>query len=104
PWTALHPSSEDNFSQADDNAVVLYGNFTGTRVLLLSQLGGSGQNLLLERSPDLRADILVTGIPLKTEPVCDALLDLVRPKVIIVTDSEFPVAQRASPKLCERLS
>ena len=104
PWTTLHPSLQDQFSQADDNAVVLYGNFTGARVLLLSQLGGSGQNLLLERSADLRADIVVTGIPLKTEPVCDALLDLVRPKVIIVTDSEFPVAQRASPKLCERLS
>jgi len=103
-WIVLHPSAEDHFAQADDNAVVLHGNFYGIRVLLLSQVGRLGQNALLQRSPDLRADILVTGIPLKTEPIGDELLDLVRPRVIIVTDSEFPVTARASPKLCDRLN
>jgi competence protein ComEC len=104
PWTVLHPSAEDHFSQADDNALVLHANLRGTRVLLLSDLGRPGQNALLERNPNLRADIVVAGMPVKTEPLCDELLDVIQPRAIIVTDSEFPASQRASQKLWERLS
>jgi competence protein ComEC len=103
PWLVLHPASDDNFSQADDGALVLLGKFHGTRVLLLSDLGRRGQELLLNRSNDLRADIVVTGLPVQTEPISDALLDAVQPKVIIVTDSEFPATERAKPALRERI-
>ena len=103
PWTVLHPEPTDRFSQADDNALVLAGTFGGTRVLLLSDLGHPGQNALLERMPDLRADIVVTGLPTKTEAVSDALLDTIQPRLIIISDSEFPVSERASPQLRERL-
>ncbi len=104
PWTLLHPDPEDHFAQADDNAVVLAGNFFGTRVLLLSDLGRPGQNALLERAPDLKADIVVTGIPSGSEPLGDALLATIQPRVIIVADSEFPAGARASEKLRERLA
>jgi competence protein ComEC len=104
PWTVLHPNSTDHFPQADDGAVVLFGTFGKTRVVLLSDLGRPGQNALLDRNPELKADIVVTGLPVKTEPICDALLDQIQPRVVIVSDSEFPVSERASAKLCERLA
>jgi competence protein ComEC len=103
PWEVLHPQPDDRFSQADDNCVVLSGTVRGTRVLLLSDLGRRGQDALLERTSDLRADVLVTGLPVQNEAVCDAFLDAVQPRVIVVADSEFPVSERASPKLRERL-
>jgi competence protein ComEC len=104
PWTVLHPAPKDKFSQADDNSVVLLGSFGGTRVLLLSDLGQPGQAALLERMPELRADIVVTGLPAASEPVGDAFLDVVRPRLIIVGDSEFPAVERASEKLRDRLA
>ncbi len=102
-WTVLHPDRADHFAQADDNALVLFGNFEGTRVLLLSDLGKTGQDTLRERVRDLKADIVVGGMPQQGEPLESALLDAIRPRLIVVTDSEFPVTRRAGAALCERL-
>jgi ComEC/Rec2-related protein len=103
PWSVLHPAADDNFSQADDGALVLLGTFHATKVLLLSDLGRRGQEILLSRSNDLRADIVVTGLPVQTEPISDALLDAIQSKVILVADSEFPATERAKPTLRERI-
>jgi len=103
-WTVLHPEPGDRFSQADDAALVLSAVIGGKRVLLLSDLGRPGQDALLQRTSDLRADIVVTGLPVQHEAVCDALLDAIQPRVIVVADSEFPAVERASPKLHERLA
>jgi competence protein ComEC len=103
-WTVLHPDPDDRFPQADDNALVLYAVIGSQRVLLLSDLGRPGQDALLQRTPDLRADIVVTGLPVQSEALGDALLDTVQPRLIIVADSDFPAAERASPKLRERLA
>jgi competence protein ComEC len=102
-WSVLHPESTDRFGQADDNALVLRAQFFGTRVLLLSDLGRLGQNALLERAPDLRAEIVVTGLPTATESLRDELLNAIQPRVIVVADSEYPAAERASPALKKRL-
>jgi competence protein ComEC len=103
-WTALHPSSEDHFSQGEDNAMALLGQFGPTRVLLLSDLGRSGQSALLQRHPDLKTDILVCGLPSHSEPLSDALLTQLHPQLIIITDAEFPASARAPSKLRDRLS
>jgi competence protein ComEC len=104
PWTVLHPEATDRFPQADDNALVLFGQIQGVRVLLLSDLGQPGQDALLERTPALKADIVVTGLPVKNEALSDRFLDVVQPELIIVADSDYPVWERASSKLCERLA
>jgi competence protein ComEC len=104
PWALLHPAATDQFPQGDDGAVVRLGEFHGVRILLLSDLGRNGQNLLLDRTNNLRADIVVSGIPTQTDPLCDALLDAVRPRVIIVADSDLPATARASEQLKERLA
>ena len=94
----------DRFPQADDNALVLMGKFGAARVLLVSDLGRPGQNALLERTNDLHAEIVVTGIPLASEALGDSFLDEVKPQVIIVADSEYPSVERARPELRERLA
>ena len=103
-WTILHPEAGDRFPQADDNALVLIGELQGVRVLLLSALGRPGQNALLGRGEDLRADIVVTGLPVATEAIGEDLLEAVQPRVIIVADSEYPASARASPRLRQRLA
>ncbi len=104
PWRVLHPTPTDDATQADDGALVIAGEFNGTRILLLSDLGRIGQNLLFDRTPDLRADIVVTGIPTQSEPIGDALLDAIHPRVIIVADPEVPATERAKDQLQERLA
>lgn len=102
-WTVLHPSAANHFTRADDSALVLRAEFRGTRILLLSDLGRAGQDALLDRNADLRADIVVAGLPDQNEPLAEALLDAIHPRLIILSDSEFPASRRASRALCERL-
>ena len=87
----------------DNAALVLRGNFNGARVLLLSDLGRRGQSALLSHTNDLRAEVVIAGLTGDGEPLCDALLDAVQPKIIVVADSEFPATRRASRELKERL-
>ncbi len=102
-WQVLHPDPNSAATRADDNALVLLGNFYGTRILLLSDLSREGQSMLLSRTNDLHADIVVAGLPEKDEPLCDALLAAIHPKVIIIADSENPANRRAGKALIQRL-
>jgi competence protein ComEC len=102
-WRVLHPDATSDFPRADDSALVLLGIFHGTRILLLSDLGRAGQDALLARTNDLSADIVIAGLPKEGEPLCDALIDAIHPKVIVIADSEFPAAQRAGRALKDRL-
>ena len=102
-WSVLHPEAGDQFPVADDKTIVLARIVDGKRVLLLSDLGRPGQEALLTRGLDLRADILIAGLPEKPEALCDGLLDAIEPRLIVVCDSEFPSSARAGPALRERL-
>jgi beta-lactamase superfamily II metal-dependent hydrolase len=102
-WTVLYPAVTNVFPHAEDNALVLRGEFSGTRILLLSSLGRLGQEALLERNADLRADIVVAGLPEENEPLKDSLLEAIHPKLIVIADSEAPAKLRASRALRERL-
>jgi competence protein ComEC len=103
-WTVLHPDPGDKFSSADDAALVLHAEFFGSSVLLLSDLGRAGQETLLSRHPELRADLVVTGLPSQREPLGPGLLHALQPKAIIITDAEFPATERAPARLRERLA
>jgi competence protein ComEC len=103
-WRILYPEADRHLPKADDNALVMLGVFGTTRVLLLSDLGPAGQRALLDDTQDMRADIVVSGLPTNGEPLSDAMLDAIQPRVIVVTDAEFPARERAKPKLRERLN
>lgn len=102
-WKVLNPAEPNLFRHRDDNALVLQGKFLGTRILLLSSLGISGQEALLEHSADLRADIVVADLPEQSEPLKEALLSAIRPSLIVISDSESPANHRASRALRGRL-
>jgi len=104
PWQVLHPQAGDRFRSGDDNAIVLLGEFAGVRVLMLSDLGRLGQRALLERHPDLRADIVVTGIPAREEPLMADLLAALAPQAVIVTCTTQPASEQAAIGLRERLA
>jgi len=103
PWTVLHPDSLDRFAAANDNAIVALGTFDGVRVLLVSNLGRAGQNAVFNRHPELRADIVVAGLPAQGEPLATEWLAVLQPKLIVIADSEVPAARRATPALAARL-
>lgn len=103
-WQVLFPVVTNGLSKADDAALVLRGNFHGTRILLLDDLSRSGQSDLLSSTSDLRADIVITGLPTEGEPLSDALIAAIQPAVIVIADSEFPATRRASRALHERLA
>ena len=103
PWTALHPGLDDQFSQADDNAIVLKGELGPTRILLGSDLARNGQRSLLSRTNDLVADIVLSGLPRQDEPLSTEMLSVINPKLVLIADAESPATERASPKLQRRL-
>jgi len=103
-WAVLHPGPLDQFTQADDNAVVLWREFHGHSMLLLPVLGRDGQEALMRRHPDLRAECVVAGLPARDEPLCEPLLDLLRPRLIVIADAGFPATRRAPPQLRQRLA
>jgi len=103
-WTVLHPAMEDQFPDADDNALVLRAEFHGVRILFCSDLGRPGQRALLERETDVRSEVVIAGIPARGEPLSDALLDVARPRVLVVSASEVPAQERATQALRERLA
>jgi competence protein ComEC len=103
-WSVLHPDRSIRFDAADDNALVFWREINGHSILLLSTLGRSGQDSLVEKNPNLRADIVVAGLPATDEPLSEPLLHLIQPKLIIMIDSELPATRRASAKLRQRLA
>jgi ComEC/Rec2-related protein len=102
-WQVLLPAAVTNLAKADDEPLVLRGDFCGTKILLLSDLSRVGQDELLARTNDLSADIVIAGLPVEGEPLCGALLDAIQPRVIVIADSEFPAPRRAGRALRERL-
>jgi competence protein ComEC len=102
-WQPLHPAADDNFPHADDETLVLRGDIQGTKVLILSNLGRSGQSALLARTNDLSADIVITGLPDGGEPLNDELINASHPKLIIINDSESPIIHHNRAQLHDRL-
>jgi len=103
PWKILHPTREEDFPSSTDDVLALIGEFHGVRVLLISDLGPSGQQALLSRRDDLKADVVVTSISDRGQTLGPGLLRATAPRVIVVHDSQFPIAERASKKLLARL-
>ncbi len=103
-WEVLFPLTATKYAKADDSPLVLRGDFHGIRILLLSDLSRSGQSELLENASDLRSDIVIAGLPTQGEPLCNVLIDAIKPRVIVIADSLQPATRRASRTLQTRLA
>ena len=104
PWEVLHPHGSEDQSRNIDDAVVLRAEFHGVRVLLLSDLGELGQESLVTRVKNLRADLVVASVPNHGEPIQPWLLEAIRPRVVLLHDSWLPLDERAPDNLKARLS
>lgn len=102
-WKVLHPDPGEKAARADDKCLVLLGTIEGTRVLILSDLGHLGQRALVRAFPDLRADVVLAGMPGAEEPLEEELLGQLRPKVIVLGTSGYPGHEKGSRGLRERL-
>ena len=103
-WTVLHPErGERGFARADDNAVVMKKRIGAWTFLHLSELGEAGQKKLVESGADLRADVVIAGMPEQGEPLTEELLELIRPRVIVLGTAEYPYTAQGKPELRERL-
>jgi competence protein ComEC len=100
----LHPARADAFALADDNALVFQAELEGWRILLLSDLGRRGQRQMLEREPNLRADVVIASIPAHAQPLEAPLLDVIQPRVIILSAGDFPASEMPTRKLLARLN
>jgi ComEC/Rec2-related protein len=103
-WQVLYPAATGHFARADDDSLVLKGDLHGLKILMLSNLGRDGQAALLNQTNDLRADVVVAGLPTQSEPLDNALLARIQPEAIVVADSEFPATRRAPAGLRDRLA
>jgi len=101
----LYPPADLKANRADDGAMVLRVELPRCVVLLLSDLSLAGQRGLLEVASreQLRADVAVVGLPDNSEPLIPDLLEVVKPRLIIVADDERPPVRRAPEALLERL-
>ena len=103
PWRVRHPAEGDKYGRADDGCLVLEVEEAETQVLLLADLGRLGQEAMLQRYPELRADVVVTGLPANDEPLGVNLLAQLQPRLVIVADTELPATARAKAAVRARL-
>lgn len=104
PWTVVYPGpGGGHFARADDNSMVLKGQFDGLQVLVVPDLGSAGQTALLEMGADLGSDIVIASPPLGAEPLQEELLQAIRPAVIILCDGEAEGREAAKEHLKKRL-
>jgi competence protein ComEC len=102
-WEVLHPEKGRGFPRADDNSVVLRRLIQGWTVLHISDLGAQGQKQLLESGADLRADIVISGMPEAGEPLGAELLDAILARTIILGTTKYPYTAGGTPELRTRL-
>ena len=87
-WNVLHPAANEDFSRADDESLVLSRRFAGRTVALLSELGRFGQAALLNRGGELKSDVVFAGVPTDGEFLRPALIEALRPKVLVLAGND----------------
>jgi competence protein ComEC len=103
PWRVLHPAVTNVFGRADDKALVMLGEWQGTRVLICPDLGPRGQSALLSSGVDLRADIVITSPSTEGALLPGLMLERVQPQVVILSESRGAFAGDKERALMRRL-
>lgn len=83
-WKVLHPPAGDRSSRADDKPLVLHHQFGASSILLLSDLSAKGRAALLNTYPELRADIVIAGIPEDGPPINSEFLQRIGAQLCIL--------------------
>ena len=102
-WKVLHPAAGERFPKLHDNGLVLAREFGGIRVLWLADLGREGQRSLLGRG-DVKADVVLCGMPSTVGPPGDPLLAATAPRLVVVASDGRAVPARAKEAVRQRLA
>lgn len=103
-WDVVHPWSDEAFTRADDASLCLRGELGGWRILIAPDLGSLGQAALVRRhGGESAADVLITGIPRSGEAAAAGLLEVVRPRLLIMATGRFPATERTPRPTRRRL-
>ena len=102
-WEVFYPRPTGKSLRAEEAPLVISFTFSGVRLLWLSNLNAKGQDALMSNTRDLRAQLVIGGIPLRGEPMASPLLDRIQPEVVVITDADYPASSRASEALKRRL-
>lgn len=93
-WVVLHPQGDGKSRSAEDAPLVLKGFWGDLRLLWLPPLNLAGQEALLQAQGDLRAEILVAGVPQQDRPLYPALLEAIQPSCLVLIDDATPKTRR----------
>lgn len=100
----LFPPSRFAAPTADDETLVVQVAIPPEhRVLFMSDSGEATEAALLDSGIDLRSEILIKGQHHSGKSGSDRFLDAVRPKLIVATSRDFPIAERIDDQWAERL-
>ena len=94
-WVIRSPSAALHFTQADDNAVAMMETIVGAGRWPSLNGGWPVKRPWLSRNQSPEPTFSFPHSQTRGEPLSDRLLDVVQPRLIIITDSEFPAQQRA---------
>lgn len=92
------PTRDADNARADQRVVVSRLHWRGWKILLMSDAGMTTEKKLLEMEVDVSADVVVAGKNRTDLSLCDAFVDAVNPRVMVLTHSEFPVAEQRSAR------
>jgi competence protein ComEC len=87
----LHPLVSDRENRADDRAMVLLLHLHRTRVLMLSDAGFMTIQLLRERYPNLRCDVIVRGQNTANPGSLEDLIESTGARAIISSNHKYDV-------------
>ncbi|MEY2526571.1 MAG: competence protein ComEC, partial [Verrucomicrobiota bacterium] len=91
-------------TKADDQVLIVRLTVgESIKVLFMSDSGYETEAALIASGVDLRGDILVKGQHHTGQSGSDAILEAVRPRLIIATSREFPAHQRISAEWAEHV-
>jgi ComEC/Rec2-related protein len=91
----LFPPPNSSAPSADDQTLVVQVSFPpATKILFMSDSGLATEDALISSGTDLRSDILIKGQHHSGRSESDRFLEAVRPKLIVATSRDFPVAER----------
>lgn len=90
-------------ARADDRVALWRLHWQGWKILFASDAGATVEREALARGLDLSADVLIAGKHRDEPSLGDDFLAAVRPKLVIASHADFPVAERSDPLKVARL-
>jgi competence protein ComEC len=103
-WETLWPSADALGTRSDERALVLRGMPGGVSCVLMPSMNPEAQRAWLETTPkEMRARLLIVGLPSRGEPAIGEVLERLQPECVVVLTDERSARQRFAESTRRRL-